>query len=154
MHEYASEVVNKAIRYFMEDAASGRYKHKIYQVPEREECKWKRPTKGCIHMDVDGSVNRRRNAACGGLIKNAQGKWVSGFQQNLGYLSSTIAELQAIRIGLQGVKQLRFKKVQLFTYPIEAIQLLMNDSGISHPVRDEIDETRLLIFPDWDLDIS
>ncbi|XP_028758316.1 uncharacterized protein LOC114717361 [Neltuma alba] len=138
----------------MEETSNNRYKHKIYQVLEREECKWARPKEGYVRVDVDGSVDSRRNAACDGVIRDDQGKWLCGFQQNLGFIPSTTTELQAICIGLQVAKQSGFKKVQLFTDSIQAVQLLMNDHGNFHPIGDVIDRARLLIFSNWDLEIS
>ncbi|XP_028765434.1 uncharacterized protein LOC114723408 [Neltuma alba] len=119
----------------------------------RENIKWKLRRAGYVRVDVDGSVFHQNQAVCGGVARDDQGNWLRGLQQDLGYAPSTAAELLAIRSGLRMYKDMNFSQVQLSADSLEAIQLLLMDSGDGHPLSSETQETRMLIFSTWDIEI-
>lgn len=63
--------------------------------------KWRRPPAGVLKLNVDGSCNLTSNhLATGGLLRNSQGEWQSGFSTKEEDGDSLLAELLAIRNGL------------------------------------------------------
>lgn len=63
--------------------------------------RWKRPPTGVLKLNVDGSCNLTfKSMATGGLIRNDQGEWHSGFTTNEDAGDSLLAELLAIKNGL------------------------------------------------------
>ncbi|XP_028757805.1 uncharacterized protein LOC114716910 [Neltuma alba] len=135
----------------MEYTDQGKFKHQIFQL-NQQELRWSPPPTGVFRLDTDGSVNLQQ-AACGGTIRDENGNWITGFQKRLGRVPSTIAELIGITTGLQICKQQGFDKVLVYTDSLEAIHLLMIDSGGHHPFSTEITEGRRLIFSDWEIEL-
>ncbi|XP_028761232.1 uncharacterized protein LOC114719845 [Neltuma alba] len=151
--EHPKELVNKCLFLLMEEEENGRTIHKVFQNQARDQCRWTPPPTSYIRLDVDGSVSRNGMGACGGIIRDDQGAWLMGFQQKLGQAGSTTAELMAIQAGLHLCKTKGYSKVKLYSDSWEAIQLLASNCNPSHPLREEITETRSLIFSNWDLEV-
>ena len=49
----------------------------------------------------------------GGLLRDSFGRWILGFSLNLGITSNNVAELEAVRQGLQLAWDLEFKFIHL-----------------------------------------
>lgn len=63
---------------------------------------WKKPAKGWLKLNTDGSVQRaERRVGAGGLIRDEYGRWLQGFMINPGCCSVEEAELWAILHGLR-----------------------------------------------------
>ncbi|XP_061347266.1 uncharacterized protein LOC133292825 [Gastrolobium bilobum] len=63
---------------------------------------WQYPTDGSVIINIDGAVRGNPGlAACGGLIRNSQGRWLGGFAYKLGICSSFKAELWGVLRGLE-----------------------------------------------------
>ncbi|XP_028760097.1 uncharacterized protein LOC114744950 [Neltuma alba] len=107
---------------------------------------------GVFRLNTNGSVNNLRQAACDGIIRDENGNWIVGFHKRLGRVPSTTAELLGITTRLQICRQQGFDKVLVYTDSLEAIHLLMTDSGGYHPFRTEITKGRRLIFSDWEIE--
>ena len=146
-------VVHKCIHHLQEGVENGCYRHQIFRIHERAGTKWQPPPQGYVRVDVDGSRTNRGEAACGGVIRDYMGNWVYGFQQKLGYMTSTAAEIQAIHNGLQICAHLGLTKIMLYSDSTEAIQLLLVDCDLDHPLYQEVVELRSLIHSTWDLEI-
>lgn len=69
------------------------------------DVRWAPPSFGGMKLNTDGS---RKNglAACGGLLRNAMGQFISGFHCNLGSATSVLAELWGLTLGLRLARQL------------------------------------------------
>ncbi|XP_054791000.1 uncharacterized protein LOC129296418 [Prosopis cineraria] len=76
-----------------------------------------------------------------------------GFQKALGLMNVVTAELQVIKIGLTLCKHLNLTKVKLFSNSLEAINLLMRDGRVDYRFRELLDETRSLIYYDWEVNL-
>ena len=64
--------------------------------------KWEKPGYGWLTLNTDGSVAGNFGVARGGgLIRDTNGEWVTGFARKIGKTSSFQAELWALRDGLQ-----------------------------------------------------
>ena len=63
---------------------------------------WEKPRNGWLTLNTDGSVASDSGiAGGGGLLRDANGDWVTGFARRIGTTSSFMAELWALRDGLQ-----------------------------------------------------
>lgn len=69
------------------------------------DVRWAPPPFGAMQLNTNGS---RKNglAACGGLLRNAMGQFISGFHCNLGSATSVLAELWGLTLGLRLARQL------------------------------------------------
>ncbi|KAK8556659.1 hypothetical protein V6N12_003056 [Hibiscus sabdariffa] len=63
---------------------------------------WKPPDEGWIKANVDGARNNiDEKSACGGMLLNHQGIWVTGFTKFIGRYSVLEAKLWEIATGLE-----------------------------------------------------
>lgn len=54
-----------------------------------------------MRLNTDGASKGNPGlSGAGGLIRSSDGKWLIGFQASLGCCSKTVAEIQALRLGL------------------------------------------------------
>ncbi|XP_028771626.1 uncharacterized protein LOC114728836 [Neltuma alba] len=138
----------------MEDTSIGKFHHQLFNTDHQRADHWIPPTPGCTRLDVDASIISYNKAACGGIIRDERGKWIMGFQKNLGFYPTTIAEILAIKTGLEVCQHLRLKQVQIFSNSLEAISTLLRDSGENHPYGQIIEETRQLLYEDWEVKLT
>ena len=54
---------------------------------------WKLPDEGWIKFNCDGSVDSQHRASCGGIGRDAAGRFLAGFAVNLGCCPITVAEV-------------------------------------------------------------
>ena len=73
---------------------------------------WEKPRNGWLTLNTDGSVASVSGiAGGGGLLRDANGDWVTGFARRIGITSSFMAELWGLRDGLQLCVQLHIQAV-------------------------------------------
>ncbi|CAN1176014.1 Putative ribonuclease H protein At1g65750 [Linum perenne] len=95
---------------------------------------WTKPPFGWVKLNIDGSYTEDNNSmAVGGLLRDAQGEWVTGFTNKLGRGSAIQAELTAIRDGLSLVWVLGFRKVQAESDCLEAVEMMTCMEFQNHP---------------------
>lgn len=64
--------------------------------------RWEKPRAGWLTLNIDGSSSSNSGpAGGGGLIRDENGDWVTGFVRRIGNTNSFIAKLWALRDGLQ-----------------------------------------------------
>ena len=64
--------------------------------------KWNKPPVGWHKLNTDGaSFGNLGNACRGGIIRDSKRKWVRGFLRSIGYATSIVAEVWALRDGLK-----------------------------------------------------
>ena len=69
--------------------------------------KWSKPIPGWHKLNTDGaSLGNPGKAGGGGLIRNSEGGWIKGFSRAIGYTTSVMVELWALRDGLTLANQL------------------------------------------------
>ena len=69
--------------------------------------KWSKPIPGWHKLNTDGaSLGNLGKAGGGGLIRNSEGGWIKGFSRAIGYTTSVMVELWALRDGLTLANQL------------------------------------------------
>lgn len=73
---------------------------------------WKFPSEGWVSLNTDGaSWHGNNRAACGGVILDHIGSWLSGFVANIGPATAIEVELQGIYHGPHLAWSQGFKKV-------------------------------------------
>ncbi|XP_028763349.1 uncharacterized protein LOC114721666 [Neltuma alba] len=60
----------------------------------------------------------------------------------------------AIKTGLQVYQKLGINDILLYSDSLDALNYLMRGSGVDHPYREDIEETRQLIYEHWNLEIN
>ncbi|XP_028780257.1 uncharacterized protein LOC114736567 [Neltuma alba] len=110
------------------------------------EDEWRPPPLSKVRLDIDASVDTHGKATCGGLIRDHRGHWVVGFKQQLGTYPPTMAELMAIKAGLEMCQQQNLRDILVYSDSMEAINTLMRDNGTNHPFRAEVEKTRELLY--------
>ncbi|XP_054817116.1 uncharacterized protein LOC129316760 [Prosopis cineraria] len=105
-------------------------------------------------MDVDGSVDSQRHAACGGVIRDRERNWVPGFKRSLGFLPSILAEIQAICFSLEVCQQFNLSQVTICSDAAEAISLLRINVDDDHPMCAEINSARDFLFSNSNIKLA
>ena len=73
---------------------------------------WRKPPVDWAKLNTNGSaLGYLRKVAGGGLIRDHNGDWVTGFARSLGYTNSFLAELWALRDGLTLAKDLNLNNL-------------------------------------------
>ncbi|WCJ29111.1 hypothetical protein M5689_010768 [Euphorbia peplus] len=97
---------------------------------------WKEPKTGWWKLNSDGSRNVETNSiAAGGVIRDGEGKWCSGFVHNIGKGSSFEAELWGVLSGLKLAIDLRINKLMVEADCMEVVNMINNECPMHHPSR-------------------
>ena len=90
---------------------------------------WRKPPVGWAKLNTDGSTLRYPGKAGeGGLIRDHNGDWVTGFSRSLGCTNSFLAELWALRDGLTLAKDLNLNNLIIELDAKSVVQLMNNNS--------------------------
>ncbi|KAI9109016.1 hypothetical protein K1719_019971 [Acacia pycnantha] len=111
------------------------------------------PESGRPLFTFAASVKAGNQAACGGLIRNNRGQWVMDLKKSLELYLVTMAEILAIKTGLQVCKCMNLREIQVLSDSLEAINTLLRDSGDNHPYRILIEKTRQLLYAERSVEI-
>lgn len=96
------------------------------------QVRWEKPQQGWFRLNTDDSaLGNPGKAGGGGIIRDDQGNWVAGFSRNIGFSSSFIAELWALRDGLSLCKSLNLNAVDI-QIDAKAIVALLADPSYSN----------------------
>ncbi|KAJ1378246.1 Ribonuclease H domain [Sesbania bispinosa] len=86
---------------------------------------WKSPPIGVTKINVDGScLLHNSRLGVGGVFRDFNGKWISGFSGFVGLGESIVAEFQAVYWGLHLALELGFRKISLESDALEVVQSL------------------------------
>ena len=85
-------------------------------------------------------------AGRGGIIRNDRGEWLAGFSRNIGIASSFIAELWALRDGLQLCKNLNLLSFDIQIDAKAVVELLTNPSYSKNVAIPLVDDCRQMIY--------
>ena len=115
----------------------------------RRVCKpvcWSKPASGWVKLNTDGSsLGNSGLAGGGGLIRDEEGKWITGFACKIGKTTSFIVELWALHDGLNVCINHRFAAVEVELDAKAIIDALANLSYTNIFVSSLMDDCRLLI---------
>ncbi|XP_028770678.1 uncharacterized protein LOC114728031 [Neltuma alba] len=146
------EVQQQCLFHLMEEVTMGTLSHKLLQ--HNHERSWTPPKEGEVRLDVDASIRQYSQATCDGVIRDATGEWIMGFEKALGAYPVSTAEILAIKTGLEVCKGLHISDIHVYSDSLEAINMLIKDSRTNHPFKEEIEETRKLLYEEWNVIIS
>ena len=90
---------------------------------------WRKPPLGWTKLNIDGSaLGCPGKASGGGLIRDHNRDWVTGFARSLGYTNSFLAELWALRDGLTLAKELNLNSLIVKLDAKSVVQFMNNNS--------------------------
>ncbi|XP_061342609.1 uncharacterized protein LOC133288807 [Gastrolobium bilobum] len=93
--------------------------------PPPQQTRWCALAMGWWKLNVDAAVKTASSsAACGGLIRNNSGNWISGFMYKIGICSPMIAELWAIYKGLQMAWDMKATMLEVESDCLTAVQAI------------------------------
>ena len=88
---------------------------------------WEKPPSGWLKLNSDGLALKNPGKAGGrGLFRDHEGKWVKGYARGIGHTNSFIAELWALRDGLNLAREMGLNKL-IIELDALSIVLLMNN---------------------------
>lgn len=76
----------------------------MFDPPSRIDAGWIKSDPGWVKVKVNGAVSSSLVSSCGGVIRDAEGKWVKGFSRNLGTMATTnvfLTELLAVATAVE-----------------------------------------------------
>ena len=100
---------------------------KIAPCKEIVQVAWKRPPLGWTTLNTDGlAMGNPGKAGCGGLLRNSEGSWIKGFARGVGCTTSCVAELWALRDGLNLASSLGIESLIIQLDALAIVHLLNN----------------------------
>lgn len=83
---------------------------------------------GWVKLNSDAAVtNHGAKAATGGVVRDSDGNFILGYASDIGEATTTVAELQAILMGLKLVWRRGFTKVTMETDSLTSVCLIQGD---------------------------
>lgn len=118
--------------------------------------RWQGPSNGKLKLNVDGSFNISADLMCtGGLLRDALGKWNSGFSSVEGPGDALLAELIAVRNGLQHAWNEGVRLLLCESDCLEVVQLLTEGKDHSfHVHAGVIEEILQMAQRDWSIQFN
>ncbi|KAF7842172.1 putative non-LTR retroelement reverse transcriptase [Senna tora] len=114
--------------------------------------KWKHPETDWVKVNVDGACKIGYDrAACGGVIRDSEGRFIAGFAKNLGSCDALAAELWGVRMGLELALEMGLKKVVIETDSACAHQLVSGQHDRLHPHMPTVFMIHQLLARQWDV---
>ncbi|KAL6542939.1 hypothetical protein OROHE_010459 [Orobanche hederae] len=116
---------------------------------------WKWPPPLWTKLNTDGSKRDDvQSAAGGGLLRDAAGAFIYGFSNNYGDISITIAELLALRDGLQMAWSRRIPKIQVKVDSEVVLKLFLSSDTWEHPLHNVLGDCRQFKRLSWEFAIA
>ncbi|GLT84201.1 hypothetical protein SLE2022_024470 [Rubroshorea leprosula] len=108
--------------------------------------KWIKPPPSFLKLNTDGSaIDNPGKVARGGLIRDSWGNWILGFSRRIGWSSILLAELWAIRDGLQLAVSRNLSHLLIETDSLTAVNLLSKEPIENHPLSSLVFDCRDLL---------
>ena len=110
---------------------------------------WMTPTDTWLKINSDGSVRNHNIAACGGILRDADGNHVRSFATNIGFCPVVVAELRDAYRGLNIAWSLGYTRVILEMDSSCVISRILKQLDIRHPYAMLIRKIHYLISQNW-----
>ena len=94
--------------------------------------RWTKPFVGWHKLNTNGASLNLGKAGGEGIIRDSQGNWVKGFSRSIGYTTSVMSELWALRDGLNLAIQLGIHQFDVELHAKVIVDLL---NGVDSPNR-------------------
>lgn len=108
------------------------FQHSIHSY-KWTELKWDKPREGQVKINYDGAVNASRKAACGGLVRDCNGRWRGGFMYNIGSCTPLVAEAWALLKSIQLANYMGYKRV-IFEGDSHELISMMNEGSAGNGI--------------------
>ncbi|KAK9100199.1 hypothetical protein Scep_023629 [Stephania cephalantha] len=103
-----------------------------------------------VKMNTDGAAKGNPGlSSFGGVIRNSIGGWELGFMGKISYASNLVAELWAIREGLQIAWEFGYRHLIVESDSTVALQLLTSQDTNFHPADTLVRDCKALICRQW-----
>lgn len=84
------------------------------QSQQETQVAWEPPRPGWIKLNSDGSQNHNSGLyACGGLLRDHEGRFITSYFSNLGAATSVAAKLWGVVLGLRIARSLNIRAIQV-----------------------------------------
>ncbi|OMO55181.1 hypothetical protein COLO4_36152 [Corchorus olitorius] len=111
---------------------------------------WDKPTPTWIKLNTDGSWDQQRNiAAAGGIFRDCQGRWLTGFGLNIGNCSIDSVELWAIYHGVKYARQMGMDFVEIESDSNNSVLAIKQGVSINHPLAPLVNAIKEFLTNDW-----
>lgn len=126
------------------------------QVPKQATwVKWQKPPFGWYVLNTDGAVKHETGlASAGGLIRDSNGVWISGFAMKVGITDSLSAELWGLREGLRLAKSLNLSNIVVQLDASVVVNFLTQGIPPTHLNSVLVQEASALVKGDWVREIT
>ncbi|KAE8683537.1 hypothetical protein F3Y22_tig00111201pilonHSYRG00131 [Hibiscus syriacus] len=109
--------------------------HVIYLVQHVTNPTWSPPPRGWMCLNTDGAVaTLDGRGSIGGVIRNSNGEWITGFTKNMGTTSILHAELWSIYEGLLIVRNLGIHRLWIQSDSSRAFKLVGESGSIDNHI--------------------
>lgn len=109
-------------------------------------CRWERPPKGWMKLNTDGcAAGSPGLAGCGGVVRDSNGEWVSGFSRLIGTTNSFVAELWGLRDGLILCSNLNIQSLIVELDAKSVVDIFGNSVYVNDGLSPILDDCRMLI---------
>ena len=99
-----------------------------------------------VHLNIDRStLGNPGGASCGGIIRNDRGEWLDGFSRCIRVTTSFIAELWALRDGLNLYHNMHLQAIDIQIDAKAVVEIMGDPSYSNQIVMPIIDDCRQLI---------
>ncbi|KAF7826343.1 ribonuclease H [Senna tora] len=119
------------------------------------ESKWRKPSIPWVKANSDGAVCKRTGlAGCGGILRDHEGVWISGFMANIGNSSVLNAELWGILYSLKVAWDKGYQKVEVECDASMAIKAILEpecSTSVNHPT---VCSIKAMLERDWEVRIK
>ena len=108
--------------------------------------KWSKPLPGWCKLNTDGaSLGNLGKAGGGGLICDSEGRWIKGYSRSIGHTTSVVAELWAVRDGLNLAIQLGISCLEVELDGKIIVELLENTNSTNIKISPLLHDCRFLL---------
>ncbi|KAL6494930.1 hypothetical protein OROGR_030849 [Orobanche gracilis] len=113
---------------------------------------WKMPPLDWIALNVDGSsLGNPGNAGFGGLLRDSNGAWISGFLGAIGITNNLHAELMGLLHGLQLTWENGYRKFICYSDSMDALSLINRFLPVHHHYSPVVLSIQDLLQRDWEV---
>ncbi|KAF7817750.1 hypothetical protein G2W53_023205 [Senna tora] len=120
---------------YLKEARALNVKQSRFQKPNDSNRGWRPPDANMVKVNVDGSCwENDMSISCGGVIRDAESRWIVGFAKNLSKGNVLLAELWGIRLGIQTATDNGLFYITLESDSLVAINMIKGNTSNSHPL--------------------
>ena len=110
-----------------------------------KQVRWEKPQVGWVKLNTDGASGPGTDrTGCGGIIRDEQGRWITGFSRRIGVANSFIAELWGLRDGLHLCCCRNFDSLEVEIDAKAVLDALLNPEYVNMIVSPLLDDCRTL----------